>query len=95
MTNRKTEFLTKLRALLEEYDVFIVACYEGDTHGIDDEHIAILHRLGKGSLLEEEWLRIDHRIYLTATDLPATAPGAAPKLDLAPSTDSCSGRQEW
>lgn len=69
MTTKKAEFLTKLRALLEEYDVSIDAGYEGDTHGIHGEHIAIMHRLEKGSFREEEWLRIDHQIFLSAHDL--------------------------
>lgn len=69
MTARKDEFLAKLRALLEEYDVSIEAGYEGDTHGIHSEHISITHRLEKGSFQEEEWFRIDHQIYLGASDL--------------------------
>jgi len=69
MTDRKTEFLTKLRDLLNEYDVTIEAGYEGDTHGIHGEHIAITHRLEKDSFREEEWFRIDYQITLSARDL--------------------------
>lgn len=69
MSDRKTEFLGKLRALLEEYDVSISASYDGDTHGIHSERITIDHRVSKDSFKEETWLRVDHQTYLTARDL--------------------------
>lgn len=69
MNNKRIEFLEKLRALLEEYDVSISANYEGDTYGIYGEHITIDHRVSKNSFDEETWLRIDFQTYLTANDL--------------------------
>lgn len=71
-TTRRAEFLQKLRALLEEYDVSICASYEGDTHGIHSERITIDHRLRKDSWQEETWLRIDHQTCLTARDIEET-----------------------
>lgn len=71
MSDRKTEFLSKLRALLIEYDVSIEAGYEGDTHGIHDEHISIMHRIEPGSFHEEEWFRLNYQIGIAAVDIPA------------------------
>ena len=50
--NRKTEFLQKFKELLKEYDVTIDFSFEGDTHGIYDEKVSILHRVSKKSFKE-------------------------------------------
>lgn len=67
--DKRTEFLQKLHDLLNEYNVSIDACYEGDTHGIHSEHIAINHRPNKDSFFEVEWFRADYQIHLTAHDI--------------------------
>lgn len=41
MTDKQKEFLTKLKALLSEYNMSINGNYEGDTHGIDREYLTI------------------------------------------------------
>ena len=57
----KEEFLKKLKALLEEYDVSIGfsvgSC--SDTHGLYDERILVDHRVSKDSFKEETWLSVD------------------------------------
>lgn len=69
MTDKRIEFLMKLRNLLDEYNVSIDAGYDGDTHGIHSERITINHRPDKNSFKETEWLTLHHQIHLTAYDI--------------------------
>ena len=67
--NRKTEFLQKFKELLKEYDVTIDFSFEGDTHGIHDETVSILHRVSKKSFKEEEWLVLKYRSSINEEDI--------------------------
>ena len=67
--NRKTEFLQKFKELLKEYDVTIDFSFEGDTHGIHDEKVSILHRVSKKSFEEEEWLVLEYRSSINEEDI--------------------------
>lgn len=61
--DRKTEFLKKLSALLTEYDCHIETHYEGDSHGIHNEHMAIWHKTSPIS--QERWWRNEYQLYIT------------------------------
>ena len=67
--DKRKEFMQKLHDLLNEYNVSIDAGYEGDTHGIHGEHIAINHRPSKDSFKEIEWFRVDYQIGISAYDI--------------------------
>lgn len=67
----KKEFLKKLRALLDEYDVAI--CFSvsecSDTYGLSNEKLVFDHRISKDSFAEERWLEVNGWC-CGATDIP-------------------------
>lgn len=59
--NKQAEFLTKLAALMREYDVtigFSVGEFS-DTHGLYEEKMYISHRPDKKSWREDTWFEVD------------------------------------
>lgn len=57
---KRTEFLQKLKQLLEEYDVSISFSVGdcSDTHGLYDEKLVFEHRVNKATFEEEMWLEV-------------------------------------